>query len=351
MRRVPVYTGLIEPRLEFVDVDIGPVSQSEDRLKLACAIFDWNMQWEGGPCRAIDLDELPPELGFLRKREGEETPTSAPSDIVLVATSPDDVYHRWAPLYHLLPRATLQKFGLPIIRRGIWPGRAFTFGKDRIRPALQSVLERAFAYHVWGMGFGSRKSPPSAFSRHEPIKMIAHDLNFWLPHMEVLLRQYNDVERVPLDPGDDLPATLEIDSEMRFELPRKGMEVWTGEAEAANVTRDLIEMADARGQLRGLLDAIRCNRVAEDFSPIWSRDREDFERKLYGRRKRARVSFVEIGDSIPVHNADAELHDGMLYRSLMATVNVKDREVVVCLHKGLTRVKEIAGECQKFRVS
>jgi hypothetical protein len=118
--------------------------------------------------------------------------------------------------------------------------------------------------------------------------------------------------------------------------------VWTGEGEASDVTRDLIDIADQRGRLRGVMDAIRSHRVEEDFSRRWSGEREDFERKLYRKRNKVKVSFVEFDDSIPYFDAEAELDGDMLYRSLMSVVDPKDRHVIVCLHSGITGVKEIA---------
>jgi hypothetical protein len=130
--------------------------------------------------------------------------------------------------------------------------------------------------------------------------------------------------------------------DLRYEMPRFGTELWTGEAEASEVTRDLIELADQRGRLRAVVDAIRSNRVEEDFSKRWSGEREDFERKLYRKRNKVKVSFVEFDDSIPYFDTETEVEGNMLYRSLMTLVDPKDRRVVVCLHSGITRVREIA---------
>jgi hypothetical protein len=55
-----------------------------------------------------------------------------------------------------------------------------------------------------------------------------------------------------------------------------------GEAEAAEVVRRTVEAADSNGRLRGILDAVRSNRV--DFSDHSSYARDDFERKLYHKR-------------------------------------------------------------------
>jgi len=61
-----------------------------------------------------------------------------------------------------------------------------------------------------------------------------------------------------------------------------GSDLWRGEAEAAEALQWTVDKADAGGQLRGILDAVRSNRVEDDFSEHWSYAREDFERKLWG---------------------------------------------------------------------
>jgi hypothetical protein len=344
-RRVPVYTGAWKPRLEFVAVEVS-AADTEENSNVLLAIHNWNLQWEAGPYRAIHPDEdLPEALRFLQQLEhlpGRDTPHT---DIVLVPWRKNDVYTRWAHLYHLLPRSTLLRFELPIIPRGLWPASGFYPGSDRVSPGQQAAFERAFAQHLWSCGLGRTHSPLGAFGKNDSLKLLSHDLNYWHPHMEALLREYSCMlDRVDLERGDDLPESYPHPkhTDLRIEMPRRGMEVWTGEAEAREVTRDLIDMADERGKLRSIIDAIRSNRVEEDFSNRWSAEREDFARKLYRKRNKIKVSFVELDDSIPFHDAEAELVDGVLYRSLLSVVDVKDRQVVVCLHKGITGVSEIA---------
>jgi hypothetical protein len=58
------------------------------------------------------------------------------------------------------------------------------------------------------------------------------------------------------------------------------------ENQASEVTQMLVQRADAHGHLRGVGDAVRGHRVADDFSSRWSYEREDFERKLYSNRSR-----------------------------------------------------------------
>lgn len=340
-RRVLVYQGPPLP-LEFVTFRIprprSPLNEESARVHLK--VTEWNAQWEAGPYRAFDDDDLPEPLAFLRDLDTDKDPTT---DIVLI---PDDgnLYHRWGPLYHLLPRRTVESFGLPLIHRGVWPVMGMAWGRDEIRAAQENALARAVAQHLWSHGLGKAKSPLSAFSKDDSLRVLSHDLGFWRSHFEILMRKYGrERGRVRREDGDTDPESLETPHpDVRYEMPRFGTEVWTGEAEASEVTRDLIELADQRGRLRAVIDAIRSNRVEEDFSKRWSAEREDFERKLYRKRNKVKVSFVELDESIPYFDAETEVEDNMLYRSLMTVVQPKDRHVVVCLHNGITRAREIA---------
>ena len=339
-RRVAVYQGTPLP-LEFVSFDMPRErSFNEENASVMLKVTDWNLQWEAGPYRALDADDLPQALSFLRALEA--VGTAPTSDIVLIPREHDNIYHRWAPLYHLLPRRQVVSAGLPLIHRGMWP--VMGVGRSAIRPSQTGLLEHVFAQHLWSHGLGRPKAPLAAFSKDDSLRLLSHDLGFWRSHFEALMRKYGHQRgRVARGDGDTDPESSASEhADLRYEMPRFGTELWTGEAEAAEVTRDLIELADQRGRLRAVIDAIRSNRVEEDFSKRWSGEREDFERKLYRKRNKVKVSFVEFDDSIPYFDAETEVEGDMLYRNLMTVVSPKDRRVVVCLHNGITRAREIA---------
>ena len=140
-------------------------------------------------------------------------------------------------------------------------------------------------------------SPLRAFSGSDPIRLLAHNLDFWLPPVTAVIQDIlrdlpvvdNDVEEgpPPLIDGTVLEGAVMAN-------PRMGTDLWRGEAEAAEALRWTVDQADADGQLRGILDAVRSNRVEDDFSEYWSYAREDFERKLYHKRSKIKVRFVEL---------------------------------------------------------
>jgi hypothetical protein len=87
---------------------------------------------------------------------------------------------------------------------------------------------------------------------------------------------------------------------------------------------------------------VRSNRVQDDFSTRWSFAKEDFERKLYRKRAKTRVTFVELDEAKPVHAPTSEVHENLLWEDFMVLLNAKERRIVVCLKNGLTRVSDIS---------
>ncbi|UQU62545.1 hypothetical protein COUCH_26385 [Couchioplanes caeruleus] len=124
--------------------------------------------------------------------------------------------------------------------------------------------------------------------------------------------------------------------------PRKCGDIWRGEQGAAEVLDSTIETADVDGRLRGILEAVRAHRYEDDSSAEWTGAREDFERKLYRKRSRVKVRFVELTDTIPVHGPENEVVGGNLCGDFLALLDQGDRTVVVLLQSGVTSLTEVA---------
>ena len=89
-------------------------------------------------------------------------------------------------------------------------------------------------------------------------------------------------------------------------------------------------------------NAVRSNRVEEDFSDRWSCAREDFERKLYHKRLKIKVRFVELTDTIPVQGPETEVVGSTVISDFLALLDERDRQVVVLLSSGVTKLAEVA---------
>jgi hypothetical protein len=169
-----MYRAIIRPevpqRPEYLTLPLQP---GATLIETQLAVGRWNMLWEAHQFRRrfFDEHELPAPLAAIADT-GDVNLTVVPR-----TTSR---YFEYAPLYHLLPRATLERFGLPLLHAGQWPYLAAHADHDRwLPPQFHDRLSQAWAYAVWPHLMPG--SPPSAFSAHDPIRLLAHNLDFWIP--------------------------------------------------------------------------------------------------------------------------------------------------------------------------
>lgn len=123
-----------------------------------------------------------------------------------------------------------------------------------------------------------------------------------------------------------------------------GGTLWQGEEEAERAVHDMVSEADRSGKLRGIIEAIRSNRVEEDFSDRWSNAKEDFERKVFHKRSKISVKFVELDETIPVHGPESEVHDRLIWEDFLGILDAKEKQITVLLRNGHTRLGDIAKE-------
>lgn len=305
-----------EPRApEYVYVRC-PSRAFKDYAELAM----WNLKWEAGSERnELWAHELPRVLRRVR--------THPDTDFRFVPWTGSTRYAAYAPLYHLLPLDTLRRFGLPPLKRGIWPALNPRWGEVVLPPDADERLARALAHHLWPLlAAGSRLN---AFSRSEPLRVLAHTPDFWLPYLDLVVQKRmralgpveveNDRQRQAIEKAQAAaPPGVEVSR------PLFGGYAWMGEEEAWGAAQELVETADRHGRLRALVDAIRSHRVEEDFSDRWSFAREDFERKLYQKRSKVKVSFVELRETVPVIGPTSEIEENLMWQDLLGLMDVKD---------------------------
>lgn len=329
------------PPPEYVFIAKPDHKRGQDReeyWKHRLFVSSWNMTWDAGFARRGFLgDEVPIDLAWVLDSE---------VNVRLVYGDTKHNYDAYAPLYHLLPRQTLDLFGLPYLRRGGWPMLRDEHLLENILPKdFNQRLANAISYHLWPR-LNSR-AVPSCYSREEPILTLAHNLDYWMPYID-LVAQERALEwgRTEIDEPEQQAAYEEHKDEMplgiTIKTPLYGGPLWIGEDEANDATAKMIELADSHGNLRAIIDAIKSNRIEDDFSDRWSFEREDFERKLYSKRNKVKVTFVQLDETIPVHGQQSEIHESLLWEDFMAFLDEKERRVVVCLRNGVTKLGEIA---------
>ncbi len=301
-------------------------------------IHKWNMCWESGHLRRyLFEDKLPTQLKWLEKFEDMNL-------YLLPDTKPK--YEVYIPLYHLLPRSTLEYFSLPLLKRGIWPlGFLNSWRLYHLKNDFESQLSKAFAHHVWPLLI--RSSKMRAFSKDDPIGILSHNLDYWLPYAyRVAEDRLRSFPRVDFENSEQEQKLVSLRKEMPADIevnrPLKGGDIWAGEEDAWEATQELIKIADHHGKLRAIIEAVQSNRVEDDFSQCWSYAREDFERKLYHKRSKTKVVFVELPDTIPVHGPNSECDENLLWEDFIALLDRKERKIVVCIRNGITKVSEIS---------
>ncbi|UQX87084.1 hypothetical protein M6D93_12305 [Jatrophihabitans telluris] len=187
---------------------------------------------------------------------------------------------------------------------------------------FEQRLARAWAWTVWrDLSAGSG---PDAFGADDPIRLLAHDLDLWVPAITEVMQQ--TLRSFPLVVGDgELPTEIRFSEGSIFDgavpgWPRMGGDLSRGEEEATDIVAATLEQADRTGRLRGILDAVRSNRMEDEFSERWSHARNDFERKLYRKRSKIAVKFVELSDTIPVQGpgTEIEVENRLVFADFMA---------------------------------
>jgi len=308
-----------------------------ERVEFSLAVARWNMLWESAQFRRrfFDEDELPTPMARIADR--------GDVNVVFVPRT-EKRFHEYAPLYHLLNEAQLRRHGLPALRRGQWPFVMEYGNVERFLPDdLESRLQKAWASAVWRHLLPG--SAMSGFTGNDPIRMLAHNLDFWIPAVTGVVQEILSSNPVVDDTVGEAPVPLIdggfLDGAVGVS-PRVGSDVWRGEQEAAEAVAATVERADGSGRLRAIMDAVRSHRVEDDFSDRWTFEREDFERRLHRKRSKVQVRFVELTDTIPVQGPETEIVDRLVFSDFLALLDERDRQVVVLLRSGFTKLTEIA---------
>jgi len=315
------------------------ISNEDSPLAIEGMAAQWNMLWESAHLRGdLFRSKLPKRFRWLSRVKN--------ANLYLLPDTGAGKYEVFQPLYQLIPRGTLAFHKLPPIKRPVWPPLMYhhllhpLFSKDFDRKA--SI---AFAHHIWPLLCSG--SPIRSFRDSEPLTLLAHNLNFWLPFIyKVAENRLQSHGRASFDDARQRALYMKhkdrCPKSMTLLRPLRGGVIWEGEQDAWEATKELVDLADSHGQLRGIIDAIKSNRVEDDFSHRWSYAKEDFERHLYRKRAKIRVHFVEIDNAVPVHAPTSELDENILWEDFIALCDRKERRVVVFLKKGVTKVGEIS---------
>ncbi|HZC24157.1 MAG TPA: hypothetical protein VE866_12515, partial [Candidatus Binatia bacterium] len=236
---VPVAKEVSTPEVVFVPQSLG------SHLELTGVLASWNFLWEAGQYRKEAFSHIeqqkPSEMKDWLERLRD-------ANVYLFADSATK-YAAYAPLYHLLPKRLLDRYKLPALRRPLWPMNGW-WTEELLPVDFTQRLSRAFAEYVWK--YIDSGSGLASFSEREPLAVLSHNLDFWLPYAitvtEGVMSSFDRVE-----PETDKQKRLleearqEDFEEVSIERPRMGGTLWMGEEEAADVMELVVSEADHNG--------------------------------------------------------------------------------------------------------
>lgn len=154
------------PEYVYVPIPARTGAPGDDlAMRTQAAIAEWNYAWEAAELRSeLHADSLPPNLSWLRTHKGQ--------NLCLVGRWGRTRYEAYASLYHLLPRRVLERHGLPLFNRGLWPNSVPHVWRDRMLPVdADARLGRALAGYLWPLLVsGSRLD---GFSASDPIHLCS----------------------------------------------------------------------------------------------------------------------------------------------------------------------------------
>lgn len=64
--------------------------------------------------------------------------------------------------------------------------------------------------------------------------------------------------------------------------------------------------------------------------------------QLYRTRSKVKVRFVELTDTIPVQGPETEVEDRIVFADFLTLLDERDRQVVVLLNSGTTKLTDVA---------
>ena len=212
-----------------------PLSCSESTIKpinLDVFISQWNIAWESAQIR-FDLfkEDLPSNMEWIEDYKTEN---------IYLIPNYGTKYYTYSSLFHLLPVKLLKKYQLPLLDKGHWPYTLRRWYYDQCMPSdFRNKLSYAFAQHLWPLI--NTRGALNKYSDSEPLKVLAHNLDFWLPYtnqvIEEILRTF---PRADFESSKQKKlvekAKKHMPSDVAIDRPLKGGTVWRGEEEARDFT-------------------------------------------------------------------------------------------------------------------
>ncbi len=258
-------------------------------------------------------------------------------------------------LASLLPDSVLQQRNLKRERANM--GLTLWGCQDRTA-AYARVIEEAFSKLIWSKLAPKRRFNPEFFSARSSLRLLAGDGRFWMNRIYRLAldrrenwfsptsckdESWKSMEELQRE-FDEAMAGEEERSEFLLRRPLMGGTIWleTDAEERNAVLDDALTGAGVMDSLEPVIELLQGQHAHEDFSDRTSWIKEDFERSFYSKRAKLKVELVETVDDAPVWSTDdCDGYGEVLFRDLVAALDLKARRLLLALRMGKT-VTEIA---------
>lgn len=251
-------------------------------------------------------------------------------------------------LASLLPEESLARLSLPRQAAEMW---LMPWGGG-MRPAQASSVHAEFGRLIWRLLAPSARLDAAHFAPNSPLRLLANDHRMWMNRIYRIALDRREACFTPTRKEDsdwrpltelraELDRQLRPEDRTRYEMrrPLMGGVVWDvhDPEDREAVLREAIDGAGVMESLEPVVALLRKSRAHEDFSATASWVKEDFERAFYKKRAALKVSIVETVDDLPVWSvADNDGYAEVLFRDVLAFLDVKERRLMLALRAGKT---------------
>jgi hypothetical protein len=337
--------------LELVFVPIDWECRGQEELaKLHFSLHEWNQSYAAGHIRPPDaFNAVTERIPGIKHR--------ANPNIIVAPSTLTGMSALHTMLASLLPDSVLQQKHLKRERTNM----SLVLWGCHDRPTTYArAIEDAFSKVIWSKIAPKRRFNPDFFSARSPLRLLAGDTRFWMNRIYriALDRRENGFspttsEDESWQPMQELQREFdqamvgeEIRSKFVLRRPLMGGTIWLEtDAEERNAVLDeALTGAGVIESLEPVIELLQSQRAHEDFSDRASWVKEDFERSFYSKRAKLKVELVETLDEAPVWSTDdCDGYGEVLFRDIVAALDVKQRRLLLALRMGKT-VTEIKAE-------
>jgi len=332
--------------LEFIFFD-SERHHDRSQAEVAYAAMQWNREYEGGCCRDDEcIERLEAIVPGLRACENPN---------IFLAPRECGFTQLEVMLASVVPTTILERHGIRKQRANF---SLLPFGHHNEQPGYGVFCQRAFEEYIWTKLQRSARCRYDYFAKDSPLRLLAADSRYWMSRLfRIALARYEtfpptthiDETWQSLDELQREFANLNPESvveNFKIRRPRVGGDLW--DIDDADECDDVVEeMLDGLGLMEPvdpLLDLLQSNPAHEDFSPIHSWIKEDFERAFYSKRAKVKVVLTETIDEFPAWEANSSSgHDDLVFRDILSCFDLKEQRLLIALRHGKT-TSEIARE-------